>query len=89
MKDTFAKEVRSFALTLNNDHDDPENAKAFLEESIGIASSSDLKHKISSDISDINDIITQRECVTELLQSPILLKELSIPISQVKSLVDA
>lgn len=88
MKDTFAKEIRSFAISLFNDHDDPENAKEFLEESIGIASSSDLRHKISSDINDINDIITQREGVTELLQSPILLKELSIPISQVKSLID-
>lgn len=88
MKDRFATEIRSFAISLFNDHDDPENAKEFLEESIGIALSSDLKNKISSDINDINDIVVQRENLSDFLQRPILLKDLSIPIAHVRSLIN-
>lgn len=67
IKDEFATEVRSMAISLFNDYDDNDNALNFIEEAKGIAHSNSLKQKLNKDTVDMNDQSEKTEMFKSIL----------------------
>lgn len=91
LKDEFAREVRSIAISLCNDYNDLDNSINFIEEAIKIAKSNNLKEKFHSDLKDIKKINKTKEQYEQktkyLLRKPVPMDELDLPISYVKELI--